>query len=917
MASNSKKVSLEVAIKTQEEKLNALDKELEDVKKKATELSNTKLQMKIDANTTKLKEVNSQIKSVEAELKNLKGKADVDDSEVKSLQSKLQSLKNQKINIQADIDQSKLQISRNNIQMKVDVEKSSLDRAKAEADSMDGQSITMTLDLAMQNFAQGIATCKQGISELYDNIKQVEQAGAQTEQNMAFLTMNLGAEKARDTFKEISDIVASMPGDDNTMRSVLSTAQALGNNLNTQEMKDAAATMADYMSASATMGKMAKESEQDIMKYLLDGNTAELERGSIVSQYVDKLKDATTFQERQKAMQEVLNQLGYGGISQQDTLLNKQAEWEGMIYNSQSALSSMWLDAEKGAMDYILKLNEASDGMVGMGIVAGQMVLGPFTEIMTGLGQIGVGFKTLKEAADFTGITTKLGQLKNTLLNVGAKARTVAADFASTLAKGLKTAGGAAKDAAVWIGTNLKTALQSAGSAAKSAIVWIANAGKAALTAGYNALKAAGMWLYEKAQVAASAIAKAAAAIPTYALAIAEWFLASPILIVVAAILVLIGVLAYLYFTNEDVRNAINALGQSLWGLGGTIYNALVGAFEWLQGAWQNTVDWFNNGVNAIVGAFDAFNYAVQGAAQWIWDSLIAAFEYLQGAWQNTIDFLTSGGQMISDALTGVFDWLVQSFLNVVMFFTLYAQLIVQTLINMGVAILAAILSVINYFAMLPGRIVGILQNVIAGVISWVASLVSQFTSGAQRAVNGFLSPIRGLVDKVSAELSAVYNAVMGFIQPLIDAFNTLGSAASWAFSVLGLGQSSPGDIYKATRNELAWTTDLVKADTTGLVGTVGQLGKDVVKGWGNPTFGYSIEGTTDLSTGVTGLELSEILRLLGEMVSVMRDENDQGNISNTFNLYGDIDDDKRMEKFLNAVRKELAWNNKTAGRTV
>jgi len=35
------------------------------------------------------------------------------------------------------------------------------------------------------------------------------------------------------------------------------------------------------------------------------------------------------------------------------------------------------------------------------------------------------------------------------------------------------------------------------------------------------------------------------------------------------------------------------------------------------------------------------------------------------------------------------------------------------------------------------------------------------------------------------------------------------------------------------------------------------------------------------------------------------------------FNLYGDIDDDKRMEKFLNAVRKELAWNNKTAGRTV
>jgi hypothetical protein len=145
-------------------------------------------------------------------------------------------------------------------------------------------------------------------------------------------------------------------------------------------MKAAAGTMADYMSGAATMGKQALESQQDIMKYLLDGNTAELERGSIVSSQVDKLKEATTFQERQAAMQEVLNQLGYGGISQQDTMLNKQAEWEGMLYNSKDALSSMWLGAEKGAMDYILKLNDASNGLVGMGLVAGQMVAGPLVD---------------------------------------------------------------------------------------------------------------------------------------------------------------------------------------------------------------------------------------------------------------------------------------------------------------------------------------------------------------------------------------------------------------------------------------------------------------------------------------------------------------------------------------------------------
>jgi hypothetical protein len=254
----------------------------------------------------------------------------------------------------------------------------------------------------------------------------VEQAGMQSEQNKAFLEMNLGADKAKQTYQDISDIVASMPGDDNTMRSVLSTAQALGNDLNPQEMEAATKTMADYMAGSATMGKMATESQQDIMKYLLDGNTAELERGSIVSSQVDKLKEANTFQERQAAMQQVLNDLGYGGISTQDTMLNKQAEWEGMLYNSQDALSSMWLGAEKGAMDYVLQLNDASNGLVGMGIVAGSVAGGPIIDTVSGLGQMATGMQAIKNLGMIQwlsqlSIMTKLSAAANWLLS-GAQA---------------------------------------------------------------------------------------------------------------------------------------------------------------------------------------------------------------------------------------------------------------------------------------------------------------------------------------------------------------------------------------------------------------------------------------------------------------------------------------------------------------
>ena len=311
--------------------------------------------------------------------------ADVDDEQVKALEDLLNNMADKVVGFS------------------VDVEDGEIDSAKEKEEGLNGSAeFDIEVDesgiqTAMSNLTDGISRAKAGMSDLKDAIQEVEQAGMQSEQNKAFLEMNLGADKAKQTYQDISDIVASMPGDDNTMRSVLSTAQALGNDLKPEEMEAATKTMADYMSGSATMGKMATESQQDIMKYLLDGNTAELERGSIVSSQVDKLKEADTFMERQAAMQEVLNDLGYGGISTQDTMLNKQAEWEGMMYNSQDALSSMWLTAEKGAMDYILQLNDASNGLVGMGIVAGSMAGGPLLDVVSGLGQMATGMKAIKD----------------------------------------------------------------------------------------------------------------------------------------------------------------------------------------------------------------------------------------------------------------------------------------------------------------------------------------------------------------------------------------------------------------------------------------------------------------------------------------------------------------------------------------
>lgn len=496
--------------------------------------------------------------------------ADVDDEQVKELEALLSSLADKVVGFEVAVDDD------------------GLDAAGEKEESLNG-SAEFVIDVdesavqqAMQNLSDGVGKTKQGVIDLKNAIQEVEQAGMQSEQNKAFLTMNLGAEEAAKQYQRISDIVARMPGDDNTMRSVLSTAQALGNNLKPEEMEAATKTMADYMAGSATMGKMATESQQDIMKYLLDGNTAELERGSIVSSQVDKLKQATTFQERQAAMQQVLNDLGYGGIATQDTMLNKQAEWDGMIYNSQDALSSMWLGAEKGAMDYILQLNDATGGLVGMGIVAGTVAGGPIIDTISGLGQMATGMQAIKNLGMIQwlsqlNIMTKLSAAANWLLS---GAQTVLNAVMSLNPIILVVIALIALAAALiwayqnvdWFRAMVNNAWQSIVTFAQQIYSFISGA----LQGLVNAITAAGAWLVGRVQAAFSAI----------------WSIIS----------------AAMNLWNQataKARSIANMIGNAFNGVKGLIQGAFNGVTHAITAPFQNAYNTLKPIIDAIKGAWD------------------------------------------------------------------------------------------------------------------------------------------------------------------------------------------------------------------------------------------------------------------------------------------------------------------------
>ena len=500
----------------------------------------------------------------------IKVAADVDDEQVKELEDLLNSLADKVVGFEVAVDDD------------------GLDAAGEKEESLNG-SAEFVIDVddaavqqAMTNLSDGVGKAKQGVLDLKNALQEVEQAGMQSEQNKAFLEMNLGADEAKQTWKDISDIVASMPGDDNTMRSVLSTAQALGNDLNPSEMEAATKTMADYMAGSATMGKQSVESQQDIMKYLLDGNTAELERGSIVSSQVDKLKGATTFQERQVAMQEVLNDLGYGGIAQQDTMLNKQAEWEGMLYNSQDALSSMWLGAEKGAMDYVLQLNDATNGLVGMGIVAGSVAGGPIIDTVSGLGQMAMGMQAIKNLGMIQwlsqlNIVTKLSAAANWLLS-GAQA-VLNAIMAMNPIILVVIALIALAAALIWAYQNVDWFRAMVDNAWQSIVTFgqqLYSFISGALSGLVSAITAAGAWLVGRIQASFSAI----------------WSIIS-------------AAMGLWNQATAKAREIANLIGQAFQGVRGTVQSAFNGVTNAITAPFMNAYNTLKPIIDNIKGAWD------------------------------------------------------------------------------------------------------------------------------------------------------------------------------------------------------------------------------------------------------------------------------------------------------------------------
>ena len=365
---------------------NVEDGEVDALENKIAKLKQQQIDLRIKTNQNEISNIDEKIARLKNEINSLSStelEVKTNATKINELVSEIEKLEEKKIGLE------------------VAVEKDKLESVKGEIDDLDGTDIDVGVNNiaameAIDQIGSGFDRLKQGASEVGAAMGDVLNSAGRMEQTEAFLSMNLGADEAKKKLQEIRSVTDQLPGDDVTLQNLLSQAALKDASMTTEAFNQMGSAAADYMAAMQNFGKTSTETQQDLMNYILAGNTAEIERSPILQAHVDKLKEGTTVQERAKLLQEALTAEGWSGIASQDIYNNKLQQFNDMVERGKMNLGGMFLQGSEGAMDFIMQLDQASGGLVGMGIALASFA-SPVTDTIMGLGQMATGFNALKD----------------------------------------------------------------------------------------------------------------------------------------------------------------------------------------------------------------------------------------------------------------------------------------------------------------------------------------------------------------------------------------------------------------------------------------------------------------------------------------------------------------------------------------
>lgn len=311
--------------------------------------------------------------------------------------------------------------------------------------------------------------------------------------------------------------------------------------------------------------------------------------------------------------------------------------------------------------------------------------------------------------------------------------------------------------------------------------------------------------------------------------------LLNPITLVIAAIGALIGVFVYLYKTNEDFRNKVTEVWETIKeAIGNAVEQIGILFTETLPEAFNGAVESIGNFVNNIIEFFtvtipEAFSTFVNETIPNAINSIVQWFEQLPYMIGYAIGeligyfylFATNLWTWITTELPLIVEGIIQWFAQLPSRIWGWLTRVVTNVIKWGVemynnAVLAAsnfVNGEIEWISQLPSRVWTWLIKTVSNVISWGANMVSQARSTAINFVNSFISfiaslPSRvwGIIKQIPSKVSAIgsqlYNAGRNIFQSLWNGIKSIGeSILGWVSDFAGKIRSFVSGIIDGFQN--------------------------------------------------------------------------------------------------------------------